>query len=55
MVFPARYPDLLEDAGAVPEALREKVLAQKDLEILRGWLELEPSSRTIEEYESNIS
>ncbi|MCI9651777.1 MAG: Rpn family recombination-promoting nuclease/putative transposase [Lachnospiraceae bacterium] len=44
--------DLLGDVGAVPEALREKILGQKDLEILRGWLKLASASRTVEEFEN---
>ena len=49
------YVKLLGDVGAVPEALREKILGQKDLEILRGWLKLASASRTVEEFESRMS
>mgnify|MGYP001041366630 CR=1 FL=1 len=46
--------DLLGDVGTVPDALRETILGQKNLEILRRLLQLASSSRTIEEFEKHF-
>lgn len=47
--------ELLEEVGMIPEGLEKRILAQKNLEILRTWLKLASRSRSIEEFEAGIS
>lgn len=46
---------MLEEVGIIPEELKKRILAQKNLEILRTWLKLASRSRSIEEFEAGIS
>lgn len=45
---------LLEDVGIVSEALKKRILEQKDLEILKSWLKLAACSKSVEEFENMI-
>lgn len=40
--------ELLEEVGMIPEELEKRILAQKNLELLRTWLKLASRSRSIE-------
>jgi len=42
--------DLLEDLGAVADGLRERIMQQKDLEILKKWLRFAASADTVEAF-----
>ena len=46
--------ELLEDIGAVPDALKEKIMSETDSEILSKWLKLAARCDSIEEFEKNI-
>lgn len=46
--------DLLEDINTVPDELREHILAQKDLDILRKWHKLAARVGTIDEFKKQI-
>ena len=47
--------ELLEDMGDVSEALKEKIIEQKDLELLRVWHKLAARAQSIDEFECQIS
>ena len=47
--------DLLSDLGIVPEKLREKILEEKDLDVLRFYLKIAAAANTISEFESRIN
>lgn len=47
--------ELLEEVGIVSDELRETVLSQRNLEILRKWHKLAARVETIEEFECRIS
>ena len=40
--------ELLEEVGLISEELEKRILAQKNLELLRTWLKLASRSRSIE-------
>ncbi|MBD5544075.1 MAG: hypothetical protein HDR01_07540, partial [Lachnospiraceae bacterium] len=46
--------ELLEEYGAIPEHIREAVLAQKDLEVLKRWLKLAAGVGSIEQFEKEM-
>ena len=46
--------ELLEETGTVPEALRKKILAEKDLELLKKWNRLAAKAATIVEFTENM-
>lgn len=46
--------ELLGEVGEVPEALKNKVMKEKHLDVLRRWLKLAAKSETIEEFEKSI-
>lgn len=46
--------DLLEELGPVPEVLRERIFAQKDLDVLKKWHKLAARAKTLEEFEGKI-
>lgn len=46
--------ELLEETGTVPEALREKILAEKDVELLKKWNRLAAKAATIVEFAENM-
>ena len=47
--------DLLEEYGTVPDSLKEKIQAQKDLDILRQWHKMAARTDSIEMFEGQIS
>ncbi len=47
--------ELLEELGAVPEDLKERISGQKDWDTLRNWLKLAARVRSIEEFKGRIS
>ncbi|MBD5459557.1 MAG: hypothetical protein HDR26_01255, partial [Lachnospiraceae bacterium] len=42
--------DFLEEKGHVPEQLREKIMGQNDLDILKKWLKLAVRTESIGEF-----
>lgn len=46
--------DLLSDLGMVPDELREKILEEKNLNILRAYLKKAAAAKSIEEFETLI-
>ena len=42
--------ELLEDLGEIPEALREKVEEQEDLDIIKSWVKLAAKVESIEQF-----
>lgn len=46
--------ELLEEAGTVPEALKEKILAEMDVELLKKWNRLAAKATRIEEFTENM-
>lgn len=47
--------ELLGDVGDVSDELRERIMNQRDLDILSRWHRLAARSRTVEEFESAVS
>ena len=45
---------LLEDRGTVPEPLLQKILAEKDTEILGRWLRLAAAAKSVSQFEQSI-
>lgn len=46
--------DLLEELGVVSEELKGRILAQRDLEVLRQWCRLAARSESLEEFEAHM-
>lgn len=46
--------ELLEEYGAIPEHVREAVLAQCDLEVLKRWHKLAARADSIEQFEKEM-
>lgn len=46
--------ELLEEYGAVPEHIREAVLAQRDLAVLKRWLKLAARAGSMEQFEKEM-
>ena len=46
--------DLLSDLGQIPEDLKEKVLGQEDVNILRKWLKLAARAKSFEEFNQEV-
>ena len=46
--------EILEEYGEVPDELRDRVLAQRDLEILKSWLKVANKVGSIEEFVEKI-
>ncbi|MBQ7841294.1 MAG: hypothetical protein IJ390_12555 [Lachnospiraceae bacterium] len=42
--------DLLNDLGTVNDSLRDRILAESDLELLRKWLKMAARAESIEEF-----
>ena len=42
--------ELLEDIGTVPDEIREKILNESDLEVLRKWHKAAAKTDTMEEF-----
>lgn len=47
--------DLLTDKGIVPEDLKEMIMAQKDLQILKQWIKLAAKVDSVEEFRQKIA
>ena len=45
---------LLEEIAAVPNSLREKILAQQDLNLLSRWLKLAAKAENLQEFEQRM-
>ena len=46
--------ELLEDLGEVSETLKNKIMKEEKLDILKKWLKLAAKAETVEEFEKNI-
>ncbi len=46
--------DLLGELGEIPKDLRQRMLAQRDLAVLRSWIKLAAKAGSIEEFEKEI-
>ncbi len=46
--------ELLEDIGAVPENLKNRIMKEENRDILRKWLKLAARAETVEEFEKSI-
>ncbi|MCM1162602.1 MAG: hypothetical protein NC412_15470, partial [Roseburia sp.] len=46
--------ELLEEYGVIPEHVRETVLAQKDLEVLKRWHKLAAKADSMEQFEKEM-
>ena len=42
--------DLLEECGAVPDRLREAILEQTEISVLKDWLKLAARTKSIDEF-----
>ena len=47
--------EILEEYGKVPNELRDRVLAQRDLEMLKRWLKVASKVDSIEEFIAEMS
>ena len=47
--------ELLQDLGEVPEVLKNKILEEKNLELLRKWTKLAAKTGSLEEFQTSIS
>ena len=43
--------ELLEELGIIPDEVRERMLGEKDLEVLTAWLRLAAKTNSIEEFQ----
>lgn len=46
--------DLLTDTGEVSEGLRRRILAEDDMQVLKGWLKLAAKAESVEIFENNM-
>lgn len=46
--------ELLKDLGEVPEKLREKIMGQKNTEVLNRWLKCAAKAESIEEFQKRM-
>lgn len=46
--------ELLEELGVIPDEVRERILGEKDLEVLTAWLRLAAKTNSIEEFQSKM-
>ena len=46
--------DILEESGSVPEKLRARILAETDLNVIRGWLRLAVACDSAEQFAEKI-
>ena len=46
--------ELLGEYGEVPQVLKDKIMEQKDIEVVRRWLKLAASVSSIEEFVDKI-
>lgn len=47
--------DLLEEYGTVQDKLKEEIIKQKDLQILKEWLKLAVKVESVEEFAQQIN
>lgn len=47
--------ELLEEVGELPGALRQLIMGQKDIEVLRRWHRLAAKAQSIEEFEKAVT
>lgn len=47
--------ELLEDLGEIPDTLRNKILEQENLDILKRWIKLSAKAVSVEEFENQIN
>lgn len=47
--------ELLSDLGPIPEELRDKIQAEKNMDVLAVWLKAAARSNSLEEFESKLS
>ena len=45
---------LLEDKGVVPKDLQDKILCEKDMDILQKWLKLAAKAESIEQFQNGM-
>ena len=46
--------ELLEELGVIPDEVREKILGEKDLDVLTAWLRLAAKTNSIEDFQSKM-
>ena len=46
--------ELLEELGVIPDEVRERILREKDLDVLTAWLRLAAKTNSIEEFQSKM-
>lgn len=46
--------ELLSDTGEISEDLRQRILSEEDLEVLKRWLKLAAKAETVKEFELNM-
>ena len=46
--------EMLEEVGIIPDEVRERILGEKDLEVLTAWLRLAAKTNSIEEFQSKM-
>ena len=46
--------ELLEESGDIPNEIRQKILAEKDLETLKKWIKLAAKSESTQQFLMNI-
>lgn len=46
--------ELLEDLGEIPEELKEKIMSQRDMEILKKWHKLAARAESLGQFEQAI-
>lgn len=47
--------ELLEEIGELPGALRQQIMGQKNIEVLRRWHRLAAKAQSIEEFEKAVT
>lgn len=48
------FLELLEELGVIPDEVRERILREKDLDVLTAWLRLAAKTNSIEEFQSKM-
>lgn len=46
--------ELLEELGVIPDEVRERILGEKDMDVLTAWLRLAAKTNSIEEFQSKM-
>ena len=47
--------ELLEDLGEIPEELKEKVMSQRNMEVLKKWHKIAAKVESLEKFEQAVS